>query len=135
MERLHADKHKLEDRLKSLEKAQLYEESSSGWVEEGGEGGEGKWEATLMLGEKTESDIGVSSHLLLLPVVSQLEQSVCRAIGQSVLCRKSRRVPYWRFHCNIGLHKCRVPVFNLSCRFHMYNLYMPTFCIIFQKTY
>ena len=64
MERLHADKHKLEDRLRSLEKAQLYEESSSGWLEEGGEGGEGKWEETLMLGdgkgEKTESDVGVS---------------------------------------------------------------------------
>ena len=68
MERLHADKHKLEDRLRLLEKVQLYEESSSGWVEEGGEGGEGKWEATLMLcadsggkEEKTESDIGVRS--------------------------------------------------------------------------
>ena len=65
MERLHADKHKLEDRLRSLEKAQLYEESVSGWVEEGGEG---KWDDNLMLaangkGEKTESDDGVSWFL------------------------------------------------------------------------
>ena len=63
VERLAADKHKLEDRLGSLEKAQLYEESASSWLEEGGEGGEGKWAESLMLGdgkgEKTESDIGV----------------------------------------------------------------------------
>lgn len=60
VERLAADKHKLEDRLSSLEKAQLYEGSASGWLEEGGEG---KWAESLMLGdgkgEKTESDIGV----------------------------------------------------------------------------
>ena len=61
MERLHADKHKLEDRLSSSEKAQFYEESSN-WLEEVDGGGE-EWEETLMLGgvkgEKTESDIGV----------------------------------------------------------------------------
>lgn len=65
VERLHADKHKLEDRLSSLEKAQFYEKSSSCWIREGGEEGEGGWEDTVMLdgmkGEKTESDIGVST--------------------------------------------------------------------------
>ena len=62
VERLHADKHKLEDRLSSLEKAQFYEGSTS-WLDEPDMGGV-EWEETLMLdggkGEKTESDIGVS---------------------------------------------------------------------------
>ena len=61
MERLHADKNKLEDRLTSLEKVQFYEETSS-WLDKV-DGGGGEWEESLMLGgvkgERTESDIGV----------------------------------------------------------------------------
>ena len=75
VERLHADKHKLEDRLSSMDKAQFYEESSS-WVE-GGEGGVGEWEENLMLdggkGEKTESDMGVSSSPLAVQAWLSLE--------------------------------------------------------------
>lgn len=38
VERLHADKHKLEARLNLLEKANLYEQSESTWLDELDEG-------------------------------------------------------------------------------------------------
>ena len=60
VERLHADKHKLEARLNLLEKTNLYERSESTWLDELDEGLE-----CLELGDggetkETESDNAVS---------------------------------------------------------------------------
>ena len=65
VERLHADKHKLEDKLNSLEKARIYErtlsESESTWLDEldgAGSAGSGK-KGDSVERKETESDIGV----------------------------------------------------------------------------
>ena len=63
VEFLHADKHKLEDRLTSLEKARFYEQSvSDGWLDDVDGGGVVKKKGVGPAGERkeTESDIGVS---------------------------------------------------------------------------
>ena len=65
VERLHADKHKLEDKLNSLEKAQIYErtlsESESTWLDEldGAGSAGGKEKGGFTERKETESDIGV----------------------------------------------------------------------------
>ena len=67
VERLHADKHKLEDRLNSQDKARLYERtlSESQAMEDLGDEYSFEEEETLelypdKLREKTESNLGVS---------------------------------------------------------------------------
>lgn len=87
MERLHADKHKVEDRLNTLEKSALYERT----ILEGGGGGPDE-EDIGMLAYNDDLDNGVSHGNILTFTV--FGESICQVISSNFYVKVTNTLWY-----------------------------------------